>query len=180
MKIELNRDEMRREWLVRRHRMALRSDVSLTISGGVDVNMVADREMREWYLALLSDADCGLLAVHDIAGECGLRIDEDGVGRVSLPDNVVRVVGVESDGWCRPAIVVSDESSPLARLQRGEYSRGGEYSPVALLRGRELTLYSFDTSPGANVSLTRLLCVIDPGADVYEMDERALSLIKPI
>ncbi len=179
MKISLDKEEMRREWLVRRHRVAMRGDVSLTVSGGIDLNAVAEREMRGWYVELLRLAPADMLSVSDVAPLCRLTVDDDGVGSVTLPGNVVRVLGVESDGWRRPATVVSDMGVPMALLQRGEYSRGGEYNPVALWEGDRLTLYSFDTSPGSNPSLTRLLCVVDPGNEVYEMDERALGLIEP-
>ena len=180
MKISLDKEQMRREWLVRRHRVAPRGDVTLMIGGGTDLSMIADREMRDWYVELLSVAPAELLKVVDIASEVEMSVDDDGVGRVVLPASVVRVTGVECDGWLRPATVVCDMMSPLGELQRGEYSRGGGYCPVVLHDGDRLWLYSFEMLPGSSPSVTRLLCVLDRGEDVYEMDERALGLIKPV
>lgn len=164
-------DEMLAQWKLRRHLLPLRCDAGVVSDYGVDFDALCRNEMRQWYLDLLATAPVGLLEVSDLSGQVMLRCDDDGVGVVVLPDNVVRLTAVDCDVWKHPAIIVTDPESPLALLQRSYYSRGGEFSPVAVLHGRELRLYSFNDIIPQRLNFLGCVCVPNDGR--YVFDERA-------
>ena len=81
-------------------------------------------------------------------------------------------------GWQREATVVTDMSSPLARLQHNRFSCGGVERPVALWSGEGniLELFSLPSLAGTPV-VEALTAVVDPGPELYEFDERAWNML---
>ena len=116
-----------------------------------------------------------MLVLTDIARDVAPVLHDDGLMTVTLPTGCRRVVEVEAEGWTRAATVAMVGSS-LALRQDNPYSRGRVDAPVAVLHPGRLVLYS--APPGvARPRLRRLLCVMEPEEGLYELDERAVSLI---
>lgn len=176
MTVTLTHEEMLAQWKLRRALLPLRLDCEVTRRDTVDVDRLAALEMRDWYLRLLDTAPVELTGVTDLAGEVAVTAVDDGTATVVLPPGCRRVVSVEMEGWERPATVVADPASPVARLQTSRYSRGGAARPVAVVEGDTLRLY---TPVNASARLVSLKCVTEPADGSYRMDERALSLITP-
>lgn len=169
-------DEMLELWMLRRYRLPVRADASVTRRAGIDVERLARVEMRGWYLDLLDRGDERYLAVSDVAGKVAVARLGGGRGMVRLPADVRRVLEVKLRGWERPAVIVADEAGELWRRQANEYARAGVCRPVALVSGGRLWMNGVpDDDEGAGLETLRV--VADAGEDVYELDDAALTLI---
>lgn len=178
MKLCLTSDEMLQQWRLRRALLPLRNDCEVQRTDGIDIDTYLRAEMRAWYLGLLDTALTRYLSLDDIAADVPLTVDSARCVTVKLPDACRRVISVRLQGWERPATIVTDPLSDLARMQHNPFSRGGTASPVAVLDGSTLQLYSAPAS-AEPPRLRQLLCVITPDEGLYTLDESALSLIPP-
>lgn len=174
MKITLTREEMMKVWRERLLLGPLRNDCEITLTEGTDVDGVIGRQIDAWYSALLDTAPVRYLAPTDIGAEVSVGINTDGVGTVELPEGCRRVVAVELHEWERPAVIITDPGSPAALRQTNRFSRGGRASPVAVVEGRRLRLYSVSR---AMSTIRTLMVVIRPSDGLYTLDDSALSLI---
>lgn len=57
---------------------------------------------------------------------------QDGSGRITLDEGILRPVSLLMEGWHRPVTQFIDEASPLYELQFNPYTRGGCAKPVAV------------------------------------------------
>lgn len=175
MKLTLTAAEMLDLWRLRRALLPLREDCAVERRDGIDLDRLLHAELRAWYANLLDTAPVDMLVLTDIARDVAPVLHDDGLMIVTLPTGCRRVVEVEAEGWTRAATVAMVGSS-LALRQDNPYSRGRVDAPVAVLHPGRLVLYS--APPGvARPHLRRLLCVMEPEEGLYELDERAVSLI---
>ena len=152
----------------------LRNDCEVTMTEGPDVDGVLAGQIDAWYSALLDTAPLRYLAPTDIGAEVSVAMNIDGVGTVELPEGCRRVVAVELQEWERPAVIITDPESPAALRQANRFSRGGRASPVAVVEGRRLRLYTVSRPMS---TIRTLMAVIRPADGVYTLDDSALSLI---
>lgn len=153
---------------------SLRNDCEVTLTEGPDVDGVISRQIDAWYSELLDTAPLRYLAPTDIGAEVTVGMTADGVGTVDLPEGCRRVVAVELQEWERPAVVITDPESAAALRQANRFTRGGRASPVAVVDGRRLWLYTVSRPMSPIRTLT---AIIRPAAGVYTLDDSALSLI---
>lgn len=107
-----------------------------------DVTLLADdtRNIDEHIEALLPDA---VLFVQINSDRCGLNpkgisietdeiYTEDSCGSIVLPDDFVRLVSFDVEGWGRPCTVLYPADSPVALAQSNLYTRAGCCKPVCI------------------------------------------------
>lgn len=173
MMLSLTEAEMLEQWKLLRHLLPLRADApGVTRSYGIDIDAICRTEMRRWYLRQLDTAPAHLVPVADVASRVTLTADGDNAARLTLPDDIRRVLAVRCDSWHADAVLAAPGSDD-ERRQRSPYTRSGAYSPVAVTVGRLMTLYG--VTPGTH--LTSLRCVCEPAQHMYIFDESLLSSI---
>lgn len=173
--VRLSKEEMLHEWK-RRKGMLPVSTSKLTVnrSDSDNVDDMLKAEIDDWYSHLLATERIELLPTRDMAAEVTLMDNGDGSVGMKLPDSCVRLVSVRLRGWRRSARIVDDADSALARMQASRYVSGKICDPVAVKRGRHLTLYSrTDQSP----ALSELICVAPPPDGSYVFDRSALTSV---
>jgi hypothetical protein len=177
MKVTMNESQMLEQWKLRGGLLLRRTDCSIEMTTGIDVDQLLKLKMRDWYVKLLDEGGAELLSPRDIAEEVAMRVDDDGVGVIELPDGCRRVLEVELDCWKREATVVKRDDRVLAPRQLNRYSRGGVVKPVAVVDRDCVRLYSVPSGVKARVKKLQVVMAED---GVYEMDERALGMIPTI
>lgn len=177
MKLTLTAAEMLDLWRLRRALLLLREDCAVERRDGIDLDRLLHAELRAWYSNLLDTAPVEMLVLTDIARDVAPALHADGHLTVTLPTGCRRVVEVEVEGWSRAATLTASDT-PLALRQDNPYCRGRVDAPVAVVHPERLVLYS---APPGDVKprLRRLLCIMEPEEGMYELDERAISLIPP-
>ncbi len=183
MKLHLNEAQMLKEWHLRSFPEEVNSGCTIERHYGIDMEAYLKAAMNDWYRRMLHDVDAlHLLSAVDIADEVTEVLTGEvnpytslSPCRITLPDGVIRVLSVMVDGWHSPARVV-DADHHLARACRSPFPPGGLYSPVAVVDGSTLTLYSV---PSETTSIKAISAIVDtPG--IYHIDSAALATIKPL
>lgn len=59
-------------------------------------------------------------------------VDEDGVGCIVVPKDIIRLVELKFKDWERSVVTTSDRSSQVYTLQQNRYTRGGLAKPVVV------------------------------------------------
>ena len=171
MKLHLTEAQLLHEWQLRY--LPPQVNAGVTVNSGYDLDAIMKARMRDWYSRLLAAGDPAMLAPVDISDRLKPVVNPDGSMTVMLPDNVIRVVAVDMEGWKSPALITRDPASRTARRQRSPYSRGTADSPVAVIDGRRMTVH---TAAAGDNRLTVTAIADDP--DMYHLDSAALSTIK--
>ena len=172
MKLHLTEAQLLQEWRLRYLPQPVNAGCSVTASSGYDMESIIKARMRDWYSRLVA-ADPAMLAPVEIGYRLTLTIADDGTGIVNLPEETVKVLAVEMEGWRRAATVTADPLSRIALRQRSPYSRGCTESPVAVIDGSKMRLYT--PAPGA-ASLSVKAIIDEP--DIYHIDSAALATIQ--
>ena len=151
--ITLSHSEMLARWRRALGLSTLRTDCSIEAVEGIDIDAVITDKMRKWYLDLLDSADPALLPVERITADFG---------------RARRILEVKFSGWKRAAVpLTSSEAIPfLSRRSNARRCPTPEH-PVAVLTPKGIHPY-----PEGN--LEYIVGVIDPGPDVYILDESLL------
>lgn len=173
MRLTLTAEEFLALWRLRRGLEPLRNDCRIVRTDGIDLSALERTAMEAWFARQLREAPVSRLAPVDISASVSVREASDGSGVIELPDNAVRVVAVDMDGWARTARIVTDASDPLLAAQLNPFSRGGSNAPVAVVERRRLRLYT--PPPGA--ALTRLTVIEEPTDGIYSFDSSLLDFI---
>lgn len=170
----LGHDEMLNLWMLHRYGEPLATEGALTRQWGLDVEALAAGEMRAWYDRLLTTAPVGMLETDDIARRLEPVLTADGAARLTLPDDVVRLLSIRLDGWERPAVPVAGFDSPEARRQCNCLTRGGRHCPVAVAEGSTVMLY---TPVDRCVRVAEALAITRPPEGTYRLRHGALTTI---
>ncbi|MCH5347080.1 MAG: hypothetical protein J1E63_08215 [Muribaculaceae bacterium] len=174
MKIELTKQQMREQWMARRYGEPCRLASGTVIrEHQADVEALAEREMRNWYLELLDTAEARFLCPEEVGNKVMVNDMGDDTVEIVLPVGVRRVIAVRMEGWKREATMVEADSVAARRLLN-PFSRATNRSPVAVVTptGRlRVTAVDGSTTVGS------LLVVVDHGEERYVMDDSALGLI---
>lgn len=175
MKISLTREEM----LKRRRTIAglepLRTDCSVTLNQGLDVDELLELDLRNWYLNLLDTAHRRFLATEDVSSLVSTRI-VDGHMEITLPTSVRRVFELRLSNWFMPVTVLPGKNLGEVRLwQHNPYTVAKCDSPVAVAVETELPITRILAWPATEQSVVEcIIAVRDPGKELYIMDECAL------
>ncbi|MDE6322013.1 MAG: hypothetical protein K2L93_06905 [Muribaculaceae bacterium] len=171
----MTHDQMLELWLLTRYHLPLNDPATVSVDSqfGVDTLQIEEAAMQAWYLQQLDTAPAALLPVEDCARSTSLLFERDGSCSVILPDRCRRPLSVQLSSWRIPTTIITPDH-PLARLQASSMARGGHYSPVAVLYGRTLKLYSPEAGSD---TLTHLMCVVDDSPTSYDLDPSLLSNI---
>lgn len=173
MKLHLTEAQLLQEWQLRYLPPMVNTGCIAASHSGYDMEAIIMARMRDWYARLLMSGDTGLLAPVDIGDRLAMTVADDGTGTVILPDNVIKVLSVDMKGWKSPAVITRDPSSRIAQRRRSPYSRATDESPVAIIDGRKMAVY---TPPEGVTDISVSAIVDDP--DTFHIDSAALSTIK--
>ncbi len=151
----------------------LRTDCSIEVFDGIDLDTVILERMRRWYLGLLDTADPSLLPISEIA--TSLVPEAAGSIGVSMQLSEIhrRIVAVHAASW-NYAVAPSEPDYAAMRLQfsSSPYARPSSGSPLAWVRAGVLSL-----APCKLGEALSIRAVVDPGPDMYILDDSLLSTI---
>lgn len=125
-------------------------------------------------------ADVSMIEGKDGSGS-SLRIGADLVGRVSVPADFVRLVGIRLSSWASSKAVAVFEDSPEYRMQSNKWVCGSANRPVVALvnekSGRVLELYKASSTNDTLRSFTYVASVADDAESVDISDQLAGAFI---
>lgn len=137
-------------------------------------------ELRQRYLELLSRGDDDMVQWTDISSRLQFQTLDYNISVARLPVDVVRIkhVSVATSLFDVEVHTLSADDSKLVILNRkmrhikkGEC--GGGFTTRAWICGDKLYVHHGDVPA---VTPDKVMAVVDPGDEYYDMDERALSL----
>ena len=99
---------------------------------GVSIERYIDDKIDEQLRVLFITAPVILLPVTELKGQVVVQQRQDGTGRLQMPDNFLRPVSLQMEGWNKPVSKFINEQHPLYELQFSRYTRGGVNKPVAV------------------------------------------------
>lgn len=148
----------------------LRTDCTVEVYEGREINDVLSRAMRSWYLRLLDTASPGLLPTRASAAR-STEAAGTALVRAVLPPDMRRPLMVDAPRWSRPAAVEDN----LGRLHDVDapYGCPDAASPLAVLAS-DGSLLLAPLEDGDAFTVTG---VYDPGPEQYILDESFLSTI---
>lgn len=174
MKIILSKDEMLERFRLAGGLEHLRSDCTVEITDGVDLDGMLAEQLRRRYAELLAEGPPELLVTEEAGGALtDVRPLREGLGDVVLPDGCVRVLEIRMEGWARPAAVEPAEAlGALMMSLDNVYTRCAPEYPRAVLGpdGRHVYVHPMT---GRKVLSAR--GVLDPGPERFVVQEAALS-----
>lgn len=104
-----------------------------------------------------------------------LEIDENLVGRISLPDDFLRLLGVRLSSWISSCSSFIEEDSPEYRMQSNKWVSGSKYKPVAALvqtsDGRQVELFKASSS-NDKLKAFIYIPVLDASASEVELSDQ--------
>ena len=164
MKVTYTKAEMLALWRRIRAVEPLRLDCVVGRTDGPDLDAELTREMRTWYLDLLDHGPLEHVAPEEAADQATVSTPTDSIVLVTAPEGTRRVLSVEFEGWPVP-LAPQTEPALLARRASNPFL----VRPDAAIIGPDKIAVI-----GVVGSLTSLVCVIDPGPDLYIFDDAAL------
>lgn len=147
-----------------------RTDCTVEVYDGREINEVLSRAMRAWYLGLLDTASPALLPTRATTAR-STEAAGTAIIRAALPADMRRPLMVDAPRWSRPAAV----ETGLDRLRDVDapYGCPDAASPMAALApDGSLLLAPLDDGDAFTVT-----GVYDPGPAQYTLDESFLSTI---
>lgn len=180
MKLTLSRQEM-----LKRRRLAaglepLRTDCTVELTEGLDVDRMLLDGLRKWYLTLLDTAPREMLAPDHIRSNMLYPVEGKAGGvRIMLPAACRRVFDLKLQHWSRPAPVLPrTELDTVVSRQLNPYTAATCDRPVAVyVPGAEGADAVYAWPAGAGAKVETLCGVLDPGEEAYVLDESALALM---
>lgn len=168
------------EFRRRRYMEPVRDDCTIERVDGVSVDQLLMDEIRQWYARLIDTAPAELLATEDVANEVTMEvISGTGAVRLTLPDDVRRVISLTIEGNPVAVLPVKDDNQPLKALQSNPFTRGGRMRPVALIDStNRITLFAHDGAGNPPVLMSLTAVRLTPGE--YRFDERAWETVPQI
>lgn len=158
---------MLREWKRRKGMLPVStSTMTMSRSDSSNVDEMLYAEIDDRYSRYLATASDDKVPQRNLAHTVSMVENDDASVDIELPDECVRIISVKLSGWKRPARIIGSDT-PLARIQTSRYVCAKSCDPIALQRGRRLTLYS---RPSSGSILTHLICVAAPSDGSYEFD----------
>lgn len=166
MKQSLSREEMLQLWQNIHMAEPLRLDCVVVRRDGTDLTALMEAEMRAWYLGLLDAGAEEMVCPQDIS-DAAIVTRRGGLTLVEVPAAVRRILSVEFEGW-GGALRPTASEEEVRRAAANPYC----YRPRAAMVSRNRLM----VSEGAG-KLLSLTAVVDPGAERYIFDERAMETL---
>lgn len=140
---------------------------------GLDVDRYIERAMRLWYLEILDRAPSRLVHTADVASRATLAVSGSR-GSVTFPADVRRVLSVRLSGWNAPAQVAAGKEA-ARRLARcaSPFGRPGPCRPLVVECAQGVEVMP----AAASDTVAELRAVVDPGPEVYILDESLTATI---
>lgn len=174
MIVTLSSQQMLQTWRDCAGLEPLSADCSIERFDGIDINSRLTRLMRQWYLALLDSASPEFIGppVNATALVSLEQPDDRSTAVITCDPSVRRLVSIRLSGWQCEAEVRPCDRDPAMLANR--FARPGVCAPSAW----RLPSSSVRVAPAdAGSHIVAASAVIDPGPDVYRLDERALATI---
>lgn len=170
MKVTMTEGEMLREWKQAQGWCPTLAEGVVSRVDGYCTDEVLAGVMRGWYLRLLDEGDLEMVCETEMRDEVTMAGRGDGRWEVWLPESVRRVVSVRlGDGEGELRLVSAD--SRAGRMS------GNVFGPrVGVRMGRRCVLVP-GTGGGNEPRVMSVMCVVEPSAGIYELDERGLKEI---
>lgn len=146
------------------------AECSIEQFDGLNVNDLIAQRMRQWYLNLLDTADPALLPTANIAARCTRVARPSNATTITLPDDCRRVVHVRAASW--PVAIAPTSDTAGAALLGHPFAAPTARRPLAIA-----TLRSILIAPCAPADAIEVLAVVDPGEQLYTLDESLLATI---
>ena len=152
-------------------------------SEGVLIDNYIDGVLDEQLRLLLMTAPITILPVTEVSGQHTATRRNDGSGRITLIDNVMRPVSLQIKGWKVPVTRFIDERHPLYELQFNRYTRGGTTKPVATFTldglGNKIIDYFSLPSSSTTHHIMSLQCILTPddNATTYDLNPQLIDTL---
>ena len=146
------------------------ADCSIEQFDGLSVNDLIAQRMRQWYLNLLDTADPALLPTADIAARCTRVARPDNATAITLPDDCRRVIHIRAASWPMP--IAPEADTARAALLGHPFAAPTARRPLAIAALRSILI-----APCAPADAIEVVAVVDPGDQLYSLDESLLATI---
>ncbi|MGN0224059.1 MAG: hypothetical protein ACI4AM_08540 [Muribaculaceae bacterium] len=146
------------------------AECSIEQFDGINVNDLIAQRMRQWYLNLLDTADPALLPTADIAARCTHTARPNNAAAITLSDDCRRVVHVRAASW--PMAIAPEADTACAALLGHPFAAPTARRPLAIAALRSLLI-----APCAPADAIEVVAVVDPGEQLYTLDESLLATI---
>lgn len=172
---------MLQAWRLRAGLEPAEADCSVERFDCVDLDSLIASRMRPWYLDLLDRADSRLLGppASDVASLLTVTVSPCGYEAVVTPhQSLRRLVALRLDAWTTSASVADLPVSPaVVARQSNRFARATADAPLVW----RLPDGSYRAVPARADSLVVAASgYVDPGPELYVLDEYALTLIPDI
>lgn len=149
----------------------LRTDCAIQFTDGIDIDRMIEHDLRSRYVAMLDEAAPRYLAVECIEPVRVEAAEADGV-RLTLPKSCRRVFDIELENWYRPvAVQPVSMYGAIVSWQHNEYREATPLNPIAVV------CPDGDIMAWPGGKLLTLHGIIDPGEDLYVLDDSGLPLL---
>lgn len=101
--------------------------------GGLSIDKYISMKLPEAIASVLSIAPVYMTEAIDIRSVLKPVKNEDGSGRVFLPEDLLRMISFKMKGWSRPVTHFIDTQHPLYAFQNNQHMRGNCLKPVCVL-----------------------------------------------
>lgn len=183
MKITLTKEQMLKRLRSVGGLEPLRTDCTVDVTEGVDVNAAIEPVLRARYLTLLDSGDRSAVAPDNISAMTTARSMADSViGAyvvVTMPAVCRRVFDLKLRNWLVPVTVrPASEFDKVMALQKNPFTAASPSQPCAVALPGALagTAPQIMAWPGAAAPQVEIaVAALDPGEDYYTLDEAALG-----
>lgn len=156
------------------------SEMMDTSSDNVNLDTVIKSCIAEAYKMVSMLADISMVEGKD-GSSSTLTIGADLVGKVSLPTDFIRLVGVRLSSWISAKSAAIPEDSPEYRMQSNKWVCGSPNRPVVALvngkNGRVLELYKAGYTTDTLASFTYIASISDDATSVQISEQLADAFI---
>lgn len=174
--MQLTHEQMLVHWRRARGLESLRAGATLEYAENIDQTVALAVGMRQWYLALLDTGPLPALCVTDIATRLVWEKMTDNTWRTRLAPDVRRIVDIAIDGQNFTVdITPATSADPVdPALANNPYTRRLARCRAWLSEGFLWLYRPLADTPPSSITVN---AIVDPGEELYVMDESALGLL---
>lgn len=124
------------------------SEMAVEVEDNTNLDKVIKSCLPTAYNFVCENADASML--EGKSGNAALTINSEMVGKITLPDDFLRLINVRLSSWNSSFSKIITEDSPEYRMQSNRWLCGSPECPIAAIihstSGRELELYKASSS----------------------------------